>query len=537
MSLSTMQDRPLLIASILEHGARVYAESRVLTFEGQGSRCASYAEVAANARRLAAALTRLGVRKGDRVATFAWNSQEHMEAYLAVPSMGAVLHTLNIRLFPDQLAYVIQHAEDRMILVDDSLVPLLARVKAQLRTEKEIVVIGAGDAAVLGDVLRYRDLLAGERPEFSWPELDEREGAVMCYTSGTTGNPKGVVYSHRSIYLHSMAVCSGNFAAVNENDRILAIVPMFHAMAWGIPYAGFMVGADLLMPGRFLQAEPLVRFIAQDRPTFAAAVPTIWNDVLHYAEEKGASLSSLRMVVCGGSAVPRALMERFQERFGIRIIQAWGMTETSPLGAVAYPPRGTKPEEEFYWRSKTGRMVPGVEMRIVDDAGEVLPWDGVAVGEIEVRGPWVTGSYYKEEAPDRFHEGWLRTGDVGTIDPKGFMQITDRAKDVIKSGGEWISSVEVENTIMAHEGVLEAAVVGVPDEKWQERPLACVVRKPGSQVTAEELREFLAGRLAKWWIPERWAFIDQVPRTSVGKFDKKMLRKLYAEGALQVVAA
>jgi fatty-acyl-CoA synthase len=310
---------------------------------------------------------------------------------------------------------------------------------------------------------------------------------------------------------------------------------MFHAMAWGVPYAGFLVGADFHMPGRFLQAEPLVRFMQQERPTFAGAVPTIWNDVLHYAEDKGADLSSLRMVVCGGSAVPRALMERFQERFGVRIIQAWGMTETSPLGAVSHPPRGARPEEDLDWRSKTGRILPGVEMRIVNDAGEELPWNGQAVGEIEVRGPWVTGSYYGEDDPDKFHDGWLRTGDVGTIDAKGFMQITDRAKDVIKSGGEWISSVEIENTLMAHTDVIEAAVVGVPDEKWDERPLACVVRRPGSEVSAAELRDFLASRVARWWVPERWTFLDQVPRTSVGKFDKKVLRKSYAEGDLEVI--
>jgi len=288
------------------------------------------------------------------------------------------------------------------------------------------------------------------------------------------------------------------------------------------------------MPGRFLQAEPLVRFIERERSTFAGAVPTIWNDVLHFAEDKGADLSSLRMVACGGAAVPRALMERFQDRFGVRIIQAWGMTETSPLGAVAHPPRGTKPEEELNWRSKTGRVIPGVEMRIVSDAGTELPWDGHAVGEIEVRGPWVTGSYFGEDDPGRFHNGWLRTGDVGTIDERGYMQITDRAKDVIKSGGEWISSVEIENALMAHPGVSEAAVVGVPDKKWDERPLACVVRKPGVEIGPTDLREFLASRIAKWWIPERWTFLEQVPRTSVGKFDKKVLRKLFADGELDI---
>jgi len=532
--LGTMQDHPLVISDLFEHGRRVYADSEVLTFDGEGLRRATFTQVGERAMRLAAALHRLGVRPDDRVGTFCWNSQEHLEAYLAVPGMGAVLHTLNIRLFPEQLAYVINHGEDHVILVEDTLVPLLARVAPQLRTVEHVVVIGGGDASALGKVLRYEDLLAAENPTYEWPELDERSAAAMCYTSGTTGDPKGVVYSHRSTYLHSMAATSGAAFALNEHDRVLLIVPQFHANAWGLPYAAWMAGADLIMPSRFLQAEAMCNLIRLTRPTLSAAVPTIWSDVLRYAESNPVDLSSLRMVICGGSAVPRVLMERFEERHGLRIIQAWGMTETSPIAAIALPPRGIDPADEMDWRAKTGRVVPGVQLRIVDADGKPLPWDGEAVGEIEVRGPWITGAYHRDPTLEKFDDGWLRTGDVGTVDAKGFVQITDRAKDVIKSGGEWISSVELENAIMAHPDVVEAAVIGVPDDRWQERPLACVVLRSGAASTPDVLAGALASRVARWWVPERWCFVDEVPKTSVGKFDKKVLRKRFAEGALEV---
>jgi fatty-acyl-CoA synthase len=539
---STMQDFPLTIGMILRHGQRVYGGSEVVTFEGDSCRRASYAEVAERSERLAAALSGLGIERGDRVGTFCWNEQEHLEAYLAIPTMGAVLHTLNIRLFPEQLAFVVNHAEDRVVIVDDSLVPLLARVAADLKTVERYLVVGEGDASALeeasagADVLRYDDLLAAEEPGFAWPDVDERSAAAMCYTSGTTGNPKGVVYSHRSTFLHSTGVNAANAIGLTEHDRVLPIVPMFHANAWGLPYAAWLAGADMVMPGRFLQAEPLARLIGTERPTVAGAVPTIWADLLRHTEEQPADLSSFRLVVCGGSAVPRSLMERFQERHGMRIVQGWGMTETSPLAALAHPPRGVEggTTEEMDWRARTGRVIGGVELRIVDDAGTPLPWDDDAVGEIEVRGPWITASYYREPSSEKFDDGWLRTGDVGTVNADGYVQITDRAKDVIKSGGEWISSVELENELMAHPDVVEASVVGVPDPKWSERPLACIVCTEGSSVDAAALASFLGTKVATWQVPERWTFIDEVPKTSVGKFDKKVLRARHAAGELDV---
>jgi len=543
MIQSTMQDFPLTVGMIFRHGRSVHGESEVVTFEGEESRHTTFATVAARADRLAVALTRLGIEPGDRVGTFMWNTQEHMEAYFAIPCIGAVLHTLNLRLFPEQLTYIVGHAADRVIIVDDNLVPLLARVAGDLETVECYIVVGDGDSSALADaapkarVLRYEELLAESDPTgFEYPEVDERAAAAMCYTSGTTGNPKGVVYSHRSTFLHSMASGSGSVVAYNCNDRILPIVPMFHANAWGTPYAGWMAGADLLMPGRFLQAEPLARFVAQEPVTCACAVPTIWADLLRYSEDHELDFSHLRHVTCGGAAVPRSLMERFQERFGVRIMQGWGMTETSPLCAVGHPPRGVAPgtAEDLDWRALTGRVIAGVELRIVDDDGVVLPWDGEAVGEIQVRGPWITASYYGDPAPEKFDDGWLRTGDIASVTSNGFIRITDRSKDVIKSGGEWISSVELEGHLMAHRDVIEAAVIAVPDPRWDERPLACVVLTRGSATTAEELCEFLAEYVAKWQLPERWTFIAEVPKTSVGKFDKKVLRAQYADGALLV---
>ncbi len=529
---STMQDYPLGIQHLFNHGRRIHADSEVITWTANGPVTATFAEVGDRADRLAAALSRLGVGSGTRVGTFAWNNQHHLEAYLAVPCMGAVLHTLNIRLFPEQLAYVINHAEDEIILCDASIAPLLAKVRDQLTTVRHIVTFGEGDTSGLGATLDYEALLAAEEPGFAYPEVDERAAAAMCYTSGTTGNPKGVAYSHRSTFLHSFGITSAQAMGFNQDDRLLLIVPMFHANAWGMPYAGWSVGADLIMPQQFLQAAPLAEIIEATRPTYSGAVPTVLNDILNNRPD--ADLSSLRGVVCGGSAVPRSLIEGFDATFGVPVVQAWGMTETSPLAAIAKVPKNTSPDDAMSWRARTGRPLPGVEIRICDDDGNELPHDGVAQGEIEIRGPWITARYYNDTADEKFHDGWLRTGDVGSMEPNGFIQISDRAKDVIKSGGEWISSVDLENTLMGHPSVLEAVVVGVPDDRFDERPLACVVPVEGAEFDPTELRGYLAEKVAKWWLPERWTEIAEIPKTSVGKFDKKVLRQRYADGELPV---
>ncbi|GAC1571264.1 MAG: long-chain fatty acid--CoA ligase [Candidatus Dormibacteria bacterium] len=529
---STMQDTQLTVTEVMRRGPQLFGDSEVITWTGTTSRRTTYAEVGRRAAQLANALRSLVVEDGDRVATLAWNNQEHLEAYLAVPCMGAVLHTLNLRLTPQQLVHIINDARDRVIIVDGSLVPLLAAIRAHLPTVEHVIVVGEGDTSALGDHLRYEDVLGAQPETFEWPVIDEYSAAAMCYTTGTTGDPKGVVYSHRAIYLHCMGVW-GAFR-LDERERLLLVVPMFHVNAWGIPYVAWMLGCTLLLPDRFLQPQPLCDFITAERPTFTGGVPTIYTGMLQYADATGADLSSLKRAICGGSAVPRALIEAFRDRLGIELIQAWGMTETSPLGCIAFPPKGVPEAEEMDWRSKTGRAVPGVELRIVDDSGEPLPWDGRSVGELEARGPWITASYYGVEAPERFHDGWLRTGDVGVIDKRGFLQITDRSKDVIKSGGEWISSVELENLLAGHPAVAEAAVVGVADARWEERPLAAVVLREGASADADALRAYLDGKVARFWLPERWTFVSELPKTSVGKQDKKLIRQMYAEGRLDV---
>jgi len=537
---STMQNRPLTVAEILRYAVNVHGDRTVTTATGDGFRHATYREVGKQAARLANALRRLGIDSDQRVATFMWNNQEHLEAYVAVPSMGAVLHTLNIRLFPEQIEFVAAEADDRVVIADISLASILGPVLPQMETVHTVIVVGAGDLAPFEAsgkrVLRYHEITDAESDEFEWPDIDENSAAAMCYTSGTTGNPKGVVYGHRSSYLHSMAVCSGNGMGLSFSDKAFAIVPMFHANAWGLPYAALMAGADIVLPDRFMDAKSLVNLIETQRPTVTGAVPTIWNDVMNYLDrEPGHDISSLRLVACGGSAVPVSLMQTFEQRYGVQIRQLWGMTETSPMATLAWPVPGTPADKVWDIRATQGRPMCGVTARIVDDHGDVLPNDGVAVGELEVCGPWITGSYYRNTDPSKFASGWLRTGDVGRIDPLGYITLTDRAKDVIKSGGEWISSVELENTLIAHPSVREAAVVGVPDERWQERPLAAVVLQEGVELTPDELRTFLADKVARWWIPERWTFIDEIPRTSVGKYDKKTIRARYAEGAYEVI--
>jgi len=537
-----MMDIPLTIASIMRYGTSIYGDREVVTCTEDATRRGTYAESGRRAARLANALRRLGVDADQRVGTFMWNNAEHLEAYLAVPSMGAVLHTLNIRLAPAEVGYVATHAEDYAVIVDACLVPRFAEILPQAPTVRHVIVSGGRLAETPGAdqltgvaVHEYEELLAAEPDLFDWPELDERSAAAMCYTSGTTGNPKGVVYSHRSSYLHSMGACLGNAFAISERDRVLPVVPMFHANAWGLAYAGLLSGAALILPDRFLQPAALVRLIGDERVTLAGGVPTIWAGVLSHIRTEGGDVSSLRLVIAGGSAVPHSMQLRYESELGVRILQAWGMTETSPLGSVANPPAGVSKDEEWRYRDSQGRLFCAVEGRLAGDGGAILPNDGESVGEVEVRGPWVTGSYHKDDDPAKFHDGWLRTGDVGTLDEHGFIQLTDRAKDVIKSGGEWISSMELENILMAHPDVAEAAVIGVADDKWGERPLAAIVLRPGSDVSADKLRAFMAEQVPRWQLPERWCFIDEVPKTSVGKFSKRIMRDAYASGRYEII--
>ncbi|WP_353947118.1 long-chain fatty acid--CoA ligase [Streptomyces sp. HUAS MG91] len=543
-----MQDVPLTVTRILNHGVRVHGTSRITTWTGEGEpHRRTFAEVGARAAQLAHALhDDLGIRDDDRVATLMWNNSEHVETYFAAPAMGAVLHTLNLRLPAEQLVWIVNHAADRVVIVNGSLLPLLAPLLPKLPTVEHLVVSGPGDRSVLDgaqpQVHDYEDLIAGKPTTYDWPELDERRAAAMCYTSGTTGDPKGVVYSHRSIYLHSMQVNMTESMGLTDADTSLVVVPQFHVNAWGLPHATFMTGVNMLMPDRFLQPAPLAAMIESERPTHAAAVPTIWQGLLAELTANPRDVASLTQVTIGGAACPPSLMKAFDD-LGMRVCHAWGMTETSPLGTVARPPASVEPgsDEEFAYRLTQGRFPAGVEARLCGPGGEILPWDGESAGELEVRGNWIAGAYYggQDSEPlqpdDKFsQDGWLKTGDVGTISPDGFLTLTDRAKDVIKSGGEWISSVDLENALMSHPDVAEAAVVAVPDEKWGERPLATVVLKEGASADFETLRAFLAEKVAKWQLPERWTIIPTVPKTSVGKFDKKVLRKQYAEGELDV---
>ncbi|KAA6215117.1 fatty acid--CoA ligase [Streptomyces albofaciens JCM 4342] len=544
---STMQDVPLLVSRILTHGSTVHGQAQVTTWTGEGDpRRRTYAEVGARAAQLAHALhDELGVRESSVVGTLMWNNAEHLETYFAVPSMGAVLHTLNLRVPAEQLVWIANHAADPIIIVDGSLLPLLAPLLPHLPAVRHVVVSGPGDRSALDGVTAtvhdYEQLIADRPTSYDWPKLDERAAAGICYTSGTTGNPKGVAYSHRSIYLHSMQVNCGDAFGLTARDVCFPLTPMFHVNAWGLPHASFMAGASLLMPDRFLQPAPLAEMIEIVRPTIAAAVPTIWQGLLGELDATKRDVTSLRNVVIGGSACPPSLMRAFEERHGLRVVHAWGMTETSPLGTVSHPPAGVSGDEEWAYRGMQGRFPASVEARLVGPDGAHLPWDGESAGELEVRGPWIAGAYYggtegADQRPgDKFSpDGWLRTGDVGTITPDGYLTLTDRAKDVIKSGGEWISSVELENHLMAHPEVAEAAVVAVPDEKWGERPLAAVVLREGAGAAFEELRAFLGERVARWQLPERWTVVASVPKTSVGKFDKKVLRKQYADGELTV---
>jgi fatty-acyl-CoA synthase len=543
--MGLMQDDfPLNLHHIRRRMRDVHPGAEVVTLSTPGVvERATFGEVSARVDRLASALGRLGIEQGDRVGTFAWNNQSHFELYMAVPCVGAVLHTLNIRLFEEQLTYIVNHARDRMIFVDGSLVPLLEKLAPSFAHVEHYVVMGDPDPArpdpadcALPNALRYEELLEEAGPDsFDYPEIDERQAAALCYTSGTTGNPKGVLYSHRSISLHSTATLMKDALGLSSVDRVLAVVPMFHANAWGLPHGAALAGADLILPDRFLQAEPLAQLIEAERPTLMGCVPTIFADMLRYADEHSeVDLTSLQNAACGGSAVPKQLMQEFEERHGVRIFQAWGMTETSPVATYSRPDE-TREHDDTYWegRARQGKPLPWVELRLIGDEGEEIVWDGDSTGEIEVRGPWIAARYFQEDDPEKFDAGWLRTGDIASVDGEGSVQITDRAKDVIKSGGEWISSVELEIEVMAHPEVVEAAVIAKPDERWAERPLCCVVLREGASTSANELVEHLRGRVAKWWLPDEFAFIEEVPKTSVGKFDKKVLRGQLQEGTLE----
>ena len=543
MLAGLMQDDfPLTLHHPLHRMRSVHPGGEVVTLTDHGTVRATYGEVCERVDRLARVLERLGVKQGDRVGTFAWNNQRHLELYMAVPCVGAVLHTLNIRLFAEQLTYIVNHAQDGVIFADDSVVPILQELAPTFEGVRHYVVMGDSDPthpwdpALLPNALRYEELLeeAGPGP-FEYPELDERQAAALCYTSGTTGNPKGVLYSHRSISLHSTASLMTDALGLSSRDRALVVVPMFHANAWGIPHGAALAGADLILPDRFLQAEPLAKLIEAERPTIMGCVPTIFADLLRYADAHDVDVSSLTNAACGGSAVPRQLMKDFQERHNVNVFQAWGMTETSPVASYSRPDESAG-HDDAYWdmRAKQGKPLPWVEARLVGDDGAEVPWDGRSTGELEVRGPWIAARYFKDDSGEqRFDDGWLRTGDIASIDEDSFIQITDRSKDVIKSGGEWISSVELENEVMAHPDVVEAAVIAKPDARWAERPLCCVVVREGAEVSAEELLEHLRGRVAKWWLPDEFAFVVEVPKTSVGKFDKKTLRAHLQGGTLE----
>ncbi len=539
---ATMMDYPLTLQYAANRAKNYFADREIVTLTADGSDRTTYGKVYDRSRQMASALEKLGVAQGDRVGTLAWNTARHFELYVAVPCMGAVLHTLNLRLPLDQLTFIINDAADRVIFVDADLMPLVEKVAGQIPTVEYIVVMN-GQASTTADnlpkVLDYEELLATGSPDYQWPTLDERAPAAMCYTSGTTGNPKGVVYSHRSSLLHALTVTQADTIALSERDVAMPLVPMFHVNCWGLPHAGLLVGCKLVLPGRFMMPDRTAQAMADEGVTLSAGVPTLWIGLLQVlAQRPDLDLSALNRVVIGGSAVPFSLIQALQAK-GIPVLHAWGMTETSPIGTVSRllaRLESLPPEQQIAYQAKQGRVVPGVELRIVDLAtGDEVPTDGTTFGEIQVRGPWITGSYYHDanidQGQEKFVDGWFRTGDVATMDADGYVQIVDRTKDVVKSGGEWISSVTLENDIMGHPQVMEATVIALPHPKWQERPIAIVVPKPEAvgQLTEADIITYLEPRVAKWWLPDRVIFVEAIPKTSVGKFDKKVIRQQMAE--------
>lgn len=530
-----MMDYQLTIDSVMRRAETHFKHKEIVTrMPDRSFHRYSYADMAARAKRLSLALKRLGIDEGDTVATLCWNHYRHLESYFAIPSMGCVLHTLNLRLHPDDLVYIANDAADKAIILDESLLPLLADIKDKIKAQ-HYIVIGEGGELPEG-MLDYETLVQAEdEKDFEYGNFDEKLAAATCYTSGTTGMPKGVLYSHRSMVLHSMGAALPDVLDVREADCILPVVPMFHANSWGLPYAAAMAGPKLVFPGPFLDPPSLLEAFDQEKVTMTAGVPTIWQGLLSTLDEdpKKYDVSRIRKLVVGGSAVPKSLIQGMEERHGLSIVQAWGMTETSPLGTVANLPSSyndKSSDEQYDYRSLQGTPVPLVEIRARSEEG-FAAWDNQEMGELEVRGPWVASAYFnRPDAVDRFTEdGWFKTGDIVSISPEGCVKIQDRSKDLVKSGGEWISSVDLENLIMAHPDVVEAAVIAIPHPRWDERPLACVVKKEGSALTAEDLRAFIEPKVAKFWIPDGFEFIDEVPKTSVGKFKKIALREQFAD--------
>ena len=536
-----MMDYPLTLTHILERAAKLFPKKEISSEMHDGMHRHSYADFHRRVHAVARGLQRLGVRPGDRVGTLCWNSFRHLELYFAVPCYGAVLHTLNLRLPSDQLAYIIDHADDCVIFVDASLVSILEPIRDQISCVKQFVVLPdtESDDTSLAPTTGYEQLVESANGAlYSWPQLDEKTAAATCYTSGTTGNPKGVLYTHRALVLHSFALAMADVFGISERDTVLQIVPMFHANGWGIPYAAVMTGARIVLTGRQLQPADIAQLIQNERVTFTAGVPTIWMSLYGYLETQPRDLFSLRTVVVAGSAMPRQFIELYEKKYGVRFRLAWGMTETTPIAtfmAVKDHLEDLPEKHRFDLLARHGLPLAGVDIRIVDAEGQEIAWDGTTMGELQTRGPWVTSGYYNDPRNDQaFQDGWFRTGDVATIDPEGYLQIMDRTKDLVKSGGEWISSVDLENALMAHPKVMEAAVIAVFHPKWQERPLACVALHENCRgtVTKEEMIEFLSGRVAKWWLPDDIVFLDAVPKTSVGKFNKRVLREQFKDYVL-----
>jgi fatty-acyl-CoA synthase len=528
-------DYQLILPAILRRAEALYGYREIVTRRPDKSfHRYTYADFVSRAKKLAVALKTLGLESGDRVGTLGWNTYQHLEAYFGVPSSDAVLHTLNPRLHEDDLAYIANHAEDRVLLVDEVLLPVLEKFREKTNVE-HVVVVTEGKEVPDG-TLSYEELLAGaDEDEFEYEEFDEHRAAALCYTSGTTGRPKGALYSHRGIVIHSMVAVMGNTFGLSEGDCVLPVVPMFHVNAWGLPFASVLVGAKMMMPGPHLDPASLLEDFEQERVTYTAGVPTVFLAVLQALDEEPGryDLSALRSMVIGGSAAPKGVIEAYQERHGIKVVHAWGMTEMSPIGTIANlttEMQKLPEEEQLEYRARQGYPVPFVEIRARGDEG-LVPWDGASMGELEVRGPAVIERYYEDpEGDDKFTEdGWFKTGDIVTIDEHGFIKIQDRTKDLIKSGGEWISSVDLENALMAHPAVSQAAVIAMPHEKWDERPLAVIVLKDGESVTEEELKSHLEGDFASWWLPDAYEFVEEIPMTATGKFQKLKLREQFKD--------